>query len=423
MIAEKIPAPRGGVVVVPIVVSNNKEGIAAVGFDVSYNSSILTLRGDVRSERTELPVNRFRLNPVPQQGTQWVSQWISLINEDDPMPENFNGNGDLVILRFDVNKNATVGVESEVRLAFTSPSHADGHPATAVGSGRNFSSNLIPGALAFPGSVIITETDGSGGGDDGGTGPYTVTFDPAGGTRTGGGQLIQTVQRGSNAEAPTVTRTGYTFTRWEGSYTNVLSNRSITAVWSQGGTGGGGNGSGGGDGTGGGGNGSGGGGASPSPSPGTSPSPSPSPGTGAGGIRVITDFGTWVGSGTSTAKLDAEKSEFVRLKLGDNVVSETHYTVAAGSTLITLNEAYLKTLDDGTYKYRAEFTNNRYADLTLIVSSTFGNVPQTSVIDITGSVVIMWASIFITAFLGVYLYFHIKERRRGKIFDILRHGK
>lgn len=60
---------------------------------------------------------------------------------------------------------------------------------------------------------------------------YTVTFDLAGGTRTGGGALVQTVAHGSSATAPTCTRLGYNFVGWSGNYTNVTSDRTITAIW------------------------------------------------------------------------------------------------------------------------------------------------------------------------------------------------
>lgn len=60
---------------------------------------------------------------------------------------------------------------------------------------------------------------------------YTVTFDLNGGTRTGGGALSQRVQRGGSATPPTCSRTGYTFGGWSGSYTNVTSNRTVTATW------------------------------------------------------------------------------------------------------------------------------------------------------------------------------------------------
>lgn len=62
---------------------------------------------------------------------------------------------------------------------------------------------------------------------------YTVTFDLNGGSRTGGGGLTQTVSSGGSATAPNVSRTGYNFDGWSGNYSNVTSNRTITAQWSR----------------------------------------------------------------------------------------------------------------------------------------------------------------------------------------------
>ena len=66
---------------------------------------------------------------------------------------------------------------------------------------------------------------------------YTVTFDLAGGTRTGGGELTQTVTQGSAAMAPTVTRSGYTFSGWNKEFNNVTSNLTVKANWSYNGSG------------------------------------------------------------------------------------------------------------------------------------------------------------------------------------------
>ena len=63
---------------------------------------------------------------------------------------------------------------------------------------------------------------------------YTVTFDLAGGTRSGGGRLSQTIAEGGSATAPTVTPpTGYTFTGWSRSFTNVSSNLTVTAQYAE----------------------------------------------------------------------------------------------------------------------------------------------------------------------------------------------
>ena len=59
----------------------------------------------------------------------------------------------------------------------------------------------------------------------------TVTFNPAGGARTGGGALVQSVPVGGAATAPVVSRAGYNFTGWDAPYNNVQGNITVTARW------------------------------------------------------------------------------------------------------------------------------------------------------------------------------------------------
>lgn len=59
----------------------------------------------------------------------------------------------------------------------------------------------------------------------------TVTFDTAGGTRTGGGELTQAVPVGGGAAAPEVVRDGYTFTGWDKDFTKVAADMTVTALW------------------------------------------------------------------------------------------------------------------------------------------------------------------------------------------------
>ena len=60
---------------------------------------------------------------------------------------------------------------------------------------------------------------------------HTVTFDPAGGVRTGGGELVQTVPDGSAASAPILSRSDDTFNGWDKAFDNVTSDITVTAQW------------------------------------------------------------------------------------------------------------------------------------------------------------------------------------------------
>jgi len=143
-------------------------------------------------------------------------------------------------------------------------------------------------------------------------------------------------------------------------------------------------------------------------------------GSGSGGsggdastISVLSHFGTWTGTGNATARVDGDHTKFVRLLRAGNVVPATNYTVTAGSTIITLNEAYLRNFANGTYTFRAEFEDG-FSNLTLIVSHNFGIVPQTGIARITGTVITMWLSIFMTLALGVCLYTYVRLIRKNR---------
>ena len=62
---------------------------------------------------------------------------------------------------------------------------------------------------------------------------FTVTFDPAGG-RIVSGQAEQEIEEGQDAKAPEVKRNGWFFEGWEGDYSGVTSDVTVTALWAEG---------------------------------------------------------------------------------------------------------------------------------------------------------------------------------------------
>jgi len=93
--------------------------------------------------------------------------------------------------------------------------------------------------------------------------------------------------------------------------------------------------------------------------------------------RFTAGFGDFTGSGDLTGTIDAPYSEFVRLIRDGVEVDPTNYTVAEGSTVITLKEAYLKTLKNGTYTVKVEFKGG-YAETTLKVSVTAAEISKSA---------------------------------------------
>ena len=92
--------------------------------------------------------------------------------------------------------------------------------------------------------------------------------------------------------------------------------------------------------------------------------------------KFTSGFGTFTGSGDLTGTANGPYDKFVRLLINGEEVNSKNYTIAEGSTVITLKEAYLKTLANGTYTVKAEFTDDT-AETTLTVkldsNGTSGN--------------------------------------------------
>ncbi len=88
---------------------------------------------------------------------------------------------------------------------------------------------------------------------------------------------------------------------------------------------------------------------------------------------VTSPFGIYEGSGVCTATIDASREIFLYLEKNGELVDDSHYTITSGSTIITLTEDYLCTLNNGEHLYRAVFSDG-FADLQLIVNVA---VPET----------------------------------------------
>jgi hypothetical protein len=63
----------------------------------------------------------------------------------------------------------------------------------------------------------------------------------------------------------------------------------------------------------------------------------------------------YAGAGTAVFYIDAPLYDFIDLSLGGISVDRSAYTLSLGSTIITFNEAYLKSLAPGTYTFKASF--------------------------------------------------------------------
>lgn len=117
-------------------------------------------------------------------------------------------------------------------------------------------------------------------------------------------------------------------------------------------------------------------------------------------------FDTFTGSGDRTAKANAPYVKFVRLFIDGKELASGNYAVTEGSTVVTLKEAYLKTLANGEYTVTAEFTDGT-AVTTLIVDVS--GTPKTGDnTNMTLSLLLTGASL--TALCGIAVVWKKKDQ-------------
>jgi len=125
---------------------------------------------------------------------------------------------------------------------------------------------------------------------------------------------------------------------------------------------------------------------------------------------VLNNYITWNGSGPVAFEIKYDRyTDFSWLEdYGSVVPPAGNFTVTSGSTIITLSEAFLRTLDNGEHQFAAHFKSGAWAYLNLIVNNTGtpvtgttssgNNVPQT---DDTNNT-LGWTVVLALVFLGIF---------------------
>jgi hypothetical protein len=90
---------------------------------------------------------------------------------------------------------------------------------------------------------------------------------------------------------------------------------------------------------------------------------------------VLEAFKVFTGTGSVYTKIDAPVEKFSKVYVDGKELDAGNYEVTSGSTVITLNEAYLKTLANGTYDVDVEFSSGAVVETKLTVNVS--NNPST----------------------------------------------
>jgi hypothetical protein len=124
--------------------------------------------------------------------------------------------------------------------------------------------------------------------------------------------------------------------------------------------------------------------------------------------KVLDSFKEWKGSGNAVARIDAKHTDFQSLTLDGKKVDSANYTITEGSTVVTINEAYLKTLSNGNHNFVAEFAGGYTAALALSVNAPASSGGSADDGVVKGGIALAIAPTFAAAAVAAVL---IKKRK------------
>lgn len=87
-------------------------------------------------------------------------------------------------------------------------------------------------------------------------------------------------------------------------------------------------------------------------------------------FTVLETFEVFTGSGSVSARINAPVEKFSKVYVNRVELATSNYEVSEGSTIITLNESYLRTLVNGTYNVEVEFSSGAKIIVPLTVNAS-----------------------------------------------------
>lgn len=115
---------------------------------------------------------------------------------------------------------------------------------------------------------------------------------------------------------------------------------------------------------------------------------------------------------TLTFRINGDLSKFVGIKIDDESIDSEHYTVASGSTIVTLKNEYLKTLSEGEHKITFVYTDGEVS--TNFEIKELGETYENSDNPKTGdnSNILVWCSLLAVSALAMcgMIVYNIKKK-------------